>query len=175
MQEDVFVPLSHWNSIWVDRLDFDTHFHCNHSCATPSVLLFTTILPCFSQPDRIKQFGAVTREHEGRRRDVSYHPGLGLEEFRADSARRLKEERRPQPPKETAPPERPRVAFQSPSLDHSTVLSQLANTPGLGLEAGAGFEANDTTSVTEGNHRSLSRTLGEIVAPRFVLDLELCF
>uniref|UniRef100_A0A9J8BUZ3 Centrosome and spindle pole associated protein 1 n=1 Tax=Cyprinus carpio carpio TaxID=630221 RepID=A0A9J8BUZ3_CYPCA len=118
------------------------------------------------KPDRIKQFGAVTREHEGRRRDVSYHPGLGLEEFRADSARRLKEERRPQPPKETAPPERPRVAFQSPSLDHSTVLSQLANTPGLGLEAGAGFEANDTTSVTEGNHRSLSRTLGEIVAPR---------
>ncbi|XP_016140961.1 centrosome and spindle pole-associated protein 1-like isoform X1 [Sinocyclocheilus grahami] len=118
------------------------------------------------KPNRIKQFGAVTQEREGRRMDVSYHPGLGLEEFRADSARWLKEERSLQPPKETAPPERPRAAFQSPSLDHSTVLSQLANTPGLGLEAGAGFGANDTTSLTEDNHRSLARTLGEIVAPR---------
>ncbi|RXN04095.1 centrosome and spindle pole-associated 1-like isoform X2 [Labeo rohita] len=88
------------------------------------------------KPDRIKQFGAMTREHEGRKRDVPYRPGLGLEEFRADSARRLKEER---PQKETAPPERPRVAFQSPSQDHSTVLSRLANTSGLGLEAGAGI------------------------------------
>ncbi|XP_016350800.1 centrosome and spindle pole-associated protein 1 isoform X1 [Sinocyclocheilus anshuiensis] len=110
------------------------------------------------KPDRIKQFGSVTREHEGRRRDVPYRTGLGLEELRADSARRLKEERPPQAAKETAPPERPRVAFQSPSINHNTVLSRLANTSGLGLEAG-GF-------VTEDNHRSLSRTLGEIVAPR---------
>ncbi|KAL1248715.1 hypothetical protein QQF64_022033, partial [Cirrhinus molitorella] len=115
------------------------------------------------KPDRIKQFGAVTREHEGRKKDVPYRPGLGLEEFRADSARHLKEER---PQKETAPPERPRVAFQSPYLECSTVLSRLANTSGLGLEAGAGFGANDITSATEHNHRSLSRTLGEIVAPR---------
>ncbi|XP_073686660.1 centrosome and spindle pole-associated protein 1 [Garra rufa] len=114
------------------------------------------------KPDRIKQFGAVTREHEGRKRNVPYRPGLGLEELRPDSARRLKE----RPQKEMAPPERPRVAFQSPSLDHSTVLSRLANTSGFGLEAGAGFGANDTTSATEDNHRSLSRTLGEIVAPR---------
>ncbi|XP_067234319.1 centrosome and spindle pole-associated protein 1 isoform X2 [Chanodichthys erythropterus] len=114
------------------------------------------------KPDRIKQFGAVTREYEGRRRDVPYHPGLGLEVFRADSARRLKEDKPPQAPKESAPPERPRVAFQSPSLDHSTVLSRLANTSGLGLEAGA----NGTTPVTENNYRSLSRALGEIVAPR---------
>ncbi|XP_043081843.1 centrosome and spindle pole-associated protein 1 isoform X3 [Puntigrus tetrazona] len=118
------------------------------------------------KPDRIKQFGAFTREHKGRRKDVPYFPGMALEEFRADSARRLKEERPPQPPKETAPPERPRVAFQSPSLDHRTVLSRLANTPGLGLEAGAGFGINNTTPVTEDHHRSLSRTLGEIVAPR---------
>ncbi|KTG40453.1 hypothetical protein cypCar_00007681 [Cyprinus carpio] len=116
--------------------------------------------------DRIKQFGAVTLEHGGRRRDVPHSTGLGLEEIRADSARWLKEERPPQAPKETAPPERPRVAFQSPSIDHSTVLSRLANTSGLGLEAGAGFGAKDTNFVTEDNHRSLSRTLGEIVAPR---------
>ncbi|KAG1954000.1 centrosome and spindle pole-associated protein [Pimephales promelas] len=103
--------------------------------------------------DRIRQFGAVTQEYEDRRRDVPYQPGLGLGVFGADSARRLKEEKLPQAPRESAPPERPRVAFQSPSLDHSTVLSQLANTSGA-------------TIVTEDKHRSLSRTLGEIVGPR---------
>lgn len=116
--------------------------------------------------DRIKQFGAMTQEYEDRRRDVPYQPGLGLGVFRADSARRLKEEKLPQAPRESAPPERPRVAFQSPSLDHSTVLSRLANTSGLGLEARAGFGADGATTVTEDKHRSLSRTLGEIVAPR---------
>lgn len=134
------------------------------------MLLFTVISPCFPQPDRIKQFGAVTREYEGRRRDVPYHPGLGLEAFRADSTRRLKEEKPPQALKESAPAVRPRVAFQSPFLDQSTVLSRLANTSGLGLEAGA----NGTTPITEDNYRSLSRTLGEMVAPRFVLDCMLC-
>ncbi|XDV47072.1 hypothetical protein PO909_016803 [Leuciscus waleckii] len=85
--------------------------------------------------DRIKQFGAMTQEYEDRRRDVPYQPGLGLGVFRDDSARR----KLPQPPRESAPPERPRVAFQSPTLDHSTVLSRLANTSGLGLEARAGI------------------------------------
>ncbi|XP_052397926.1 centrosome and spindle pole-associated protein 1 isoform X2 [Carassius gibelio] len=118
------------------------------------------------KPDRIKQIGAVTREHEGRRMEVLYRTGLGLEELRADSARRLREQRPPQAPKETAPPERPRVAFQSPSIVHSSVLSRLAYTSGLGLEAGTGFGDKDTSFVTEDNHRSLSRTLGEIVAPR---------
>ncbi|XP_017209453.1 centrosome and spindle pole-associated protein 1 isoform X1 [Danio rerio] len=113
------------------------------------------------KPDRIKQFGAVTREHESRRRDVPYRPGL--EEVRADSARRLYEERPLQAPNDIAPPDRPRVAFQSPSLEHSTVLSRLANASGAGLEAGMGFGA---TPITDDNHRSLSRTLGEMVAPR---------
>ncbi|KAK7118295.1 hypothetical protein R3I94_021956 [Phoxinus phoxinus] len=116
--------------------------------------------------DRFKQFGAMTQEYKDRRRDVPYQPGLGLGVFRADSARRLKEEKLPQAPRESAPPERPRVAFQSPSLDHSTVLSRLANMSDLGLEARAGFGANGATAVTEDKHRSLSRTLGEIVGPR---------
>ncbi|CAM4722226.1 unnamed protein product [Leuciscus chuanchicus] len=110
--------------------------------------------------DRIKQFGAMTQEYEDRRRDVPYQPGLGLGVFRDDSARR----KLPQAPRESAPPERPRVAFQSPTLDHSTVLSRLANTSGLGLEARAGYGANGATTVTEDKH--LSRTLGEIVGPR---------
>lgn len=109
----------------------------------------------------------MTRDYEGRRRDASHRPGLGLEEFRADSSRRLQEERPLQAPNDIAPPDRPRVAFQSPSLEHSTVLSRLANASGAGLEAGMGFGA---TPITEDNHRSLSRTLGEMVAPRFVFD-----
>ncbi|XP_077100681.1 centrosome and spindle pole-associated protein 1 isoform X2 [Siphateles boraxobius] len=116
--------------------------------------------------DRLKLFGAMTQEYEDRRRDVPYQPGLGHGVFRADSARRLKEEKFPQAPRDSAPPERPRVAFQSPSLDHSTVLSRLANTSGLGLEARAGLGVNGATTVTEDKHRSLSRTLGEMVGPR---------
>lgn len=116
----------------------------------------------------------MTQEYEDRRRDVPYQPWLGLGVFRDDSARRLKEEKLPQAPIYSAPPERPRVAFQSPTLEHSTVLSRLANTSGLGLEARAEFGTNGATTVTEDKHRSLSRTLGEMVGPRFVLDLVLC-
>ncbi|XP_051543103.1 LOW QUALITY PROTEIN: centrosome and spindle pole-associated protein 1-like [Myxocyprinus asiaticus] len=118
------------------------------------------------QPDRIKQFGAVTRQYGGKRRDVPYRPGLALEVLRADSARQPKNEKLLQASEERVPPERPRVAFQAPSLNNSTVLGQLANASGPGLEVGAGLGVNGGAAVTEGYHRSLSSTLGEIVAPR---------
>ncbi|XP_055038709.2 centrosome and spindle pole associated protein 1 isoform X3 [Misgurnus anguillicaudatus] len=115
------------------------------------------------QPGRIKQFGAVTREYDGKRRDVPYRPGVGLDVLMADSARRPKDQRPSQAPEERIPPERPRVAFQSPYLDNSTVLSRLANAPGPGLEAGRGL-VNGIAPVTEDYHRSLSSTMGEMVA-----------
>ncbi|XP_051970634.1 centrosome and spindle pole-associated protein 1-like isoform X2 [Xyrauchen texanus] len=118
------------------------------------------------QPDRIKLFGAVTRQYGGKRRDVPYRPGLALEVFRSDSATRPKNERLLQASEERVPPERPRVAFQAPSLNNSTVLSQLANASGPGLEVGAGLGVNSGAPVSEDYHRSLSITLGEIVAPR---------
>ncbi|KAI5617158.1 centrosome and spindle pole-associated protein 1 isoform X1 [Silurus asotus] len=83
-----------------------------------------------ANPDRIKQFGAVRREHEGRRRDLAYKAGTGLGNFGPNMDKRTHEV-------ESAPPERPRVAFQSPTL-----------------------------AFSENFHKDLSGTIGEIVAPR---------
>ncbi|KAJ8376634.1 hypothetical protein SKAU_G00072140 [Synaphobranchus kaupii] len=94
-------------------------------------------------PDRIKQFGAVTREYEGKQRDVPYRPGVGLDALGSDTNRRRREERRPADAEGRAPPEKPRMAFQNPELNLGTQASSGA--------AGAG---------------GLSGTLGEIIVPR---------
>ncbi|XP_056593813.1 centrosome and spindle pole associated protein 1 isoform X2 [Triplophysa dalaica] len=113
-------------------------------------------------PDRIKQFGAVTRAYGGKRRDVHYRPEAGLEVLGADSARRPKDQRPPQAPEERIPPERPRVAFQSPLLDNRTVLSRLANASGM--EVGAGLV--NGMPINEDYHRAIASTMGDVVAPR---------
>lgn len=105
----------------------------------------------------------MTREHEGKRRDVPYRPGIGLEVLRADSARRPKDQRLQQASEERIPPEKPRVAFQSPTLDNSTVLSRLANASGMKIGAGL---VNGIIPGNEDYHRSITSTVGEIVAPR---------
>ncbi|KAG7488601.1 hypothetical protein MATL_G00035530 [Megalops atlanticus] len=114
------------------------------------------------EPDRIKQFGAVTRDYDGKRRDVPYRPGLGLGALGADSGGRGREER---PPADRAedrpPPDRPRVAFQTPMLDYSSALGAL-----VGTGAGAGLAGGGAAPLNEDFHRGLSSTLGEIVAPR---------
>lgn len=112
----------------------------------------TVYLPGLPQPDRIKQFGAVRREHEGRRRDVPYKPGMGLDTLGADVDKKTQVER--------VPPERPRVAFQSPILEYSAALGHLGNTAstGLGNSGGAAFSENV--------QNDLSGTIGEMVAPR---------
>ncbi|XP_041923272.1 centrosome and spindle pole-associated protein 1 isoform X2 [Alosa sapidissima] len=113
------------------------------------------------QPDRIKQFGAVNREYEGRRRrDVPYRPGPTLDSLGGNSARQPPEERAGGA-EERTPPERPHVAFQSPPLvDYSTSLAQLAAASGGGrVEAGG-------APINEDFHRNLSGTLGEMIAPR---------
>ncbi|XP_051538803.1 centrosome and spindle pole-associated protein 1-like isoform X4 [Myxocyprinus asiaticus] len=118
------------------------------------------------QPDRIKQFGDLTREYWGKRRNVPYRPGLALNVLQADSARRPKDERPLQASEERVPPERPRVAFQPLSLNKSTVLSQLANASAPGFEVRTGLGVNGTAPITEDYDRSLSSALGEMVAPR---------
>ncbi|XP_062377506.1 centrosome and spindle pole-associated protein 1 isoform X3 [Sardina pilchardus] len=113
------------------------------------------------QPDRIKQFGAVNRDYEGRRRrDVPYRPGPSLDSFGGNSARKPPEERAGGA-EERTPPERPHVAFQSPPLvDYSASLAQLAAAGGGGrVEAGG-------APINEDFHRNLSGTLGEMIAPR---------
>ncbi|KAK3515527.1 hypothetical protein QTP70_024227, partial [Hemibagrus guttatus] len=58
----------------------------------------------------IKQFGAIRREHEDKGWDVPYKPGMGLDTLGADVDKRTQEVER-------EPPEKPRVAFQSPILE----------------------------------------------------------
>ncbi|XP_072544947.1 centrosome and spindle pole-associated protein 1 isoform X2 [Salminus brasiliensis] len=123
------------------------------------------------QPDRIKLFGAVRREYEARRRDVPYRPGLGLDAIALDSDRRIQDERPPQGPEERSmPPNRPRVAFQSPILEYSTALGHLANATGPGFGTGAADGARLGTGgvfpVSEEFQKGLSETLGEMVSPR---------
>ncbi|CAB1341059.1 unnamed protein product [Coregonus sp. 'balchen'] len=124
------------------------------------------------QPDRIKQFGAVNREYEGRRRDVPYRPGVGLDALGTNSSPRPRQERPEAGTEERGPPGRPRVAFPSPPMDYTNVLGQLtgAGGPRLGMGAGAGAGAGmgvpGVAPLNEDFHRSLSSTLGEIIAPR---------
>ncbi|XP_067836405.1 centrosome and spindle pole-associated protein 1-like isoform X2 [Heptranchias perlo] len=61
------------------------------------------------EPDRIRQFGAVMRQHDPRRRDASYQGG------EVHVGRYSSDERSPF--EERQPPERPRVAFQTPPVD----------------------------------------------------------
>ncbi|XP_051970000.1 centrosome and spindle pole associated protein 1-like isoform X2 [Xyrauchen texanus] len=111
------------------------------------------------QPDRIKQFGDLTQEYWGKRRNVPYRPGLALNVLQADSARRPKDERPLQASEERVPPERPRVAFQPQSLNKSTAS-------GPGFEVRAGLGVNGIAPITDDYDRSLSSALGEMVAPR---------
>lgn len=116
----------------------------------------TMYLPGVSQPDRIKQFGAVRREHEGRRRDVPYKPGMGLDTFGADVDKRTQQVER-------EPPEKPRVAFQSPILEYSTALGHTGTT----VSTGGGNHG--VLAFNENFHKDFSGTIGEMVAPRCTL------
>ncbi|RXM27147.1 Centrosome and spindle pole-associated protein 1 [Acipenser ruthenus] len=108
------------------------------------------------QPDRIKQFGAISREYDNKPRDVPYRSGVGLGEFGSEPIRRPREERPPPVVEERRPPERPRVAFQALPIDY---------TP-LGVSAAGGAGRSGGVPLNEEFHRGLSSTLGEMVAPR---------
>ncbi|XP_038828632.1 centrosome and spindle pole-associated protein 1-like [Salvelinus namaycush] len=122
------------------------------------------------QPDRIMQFGAVNREYEGRRRDIPYRPGVGLDALGTNSSPRPRQEMPEAGTEERGPPGRPRVAFPSPPMDYTNILGQLTGAGGprlgMGAGAGAGMGVPGGAPLNEDFHRSLSSTLGEIVAPR---------
>ncbi|XP_035597814.1 centrosome and spindle pole-associated protein 1 isoform X2 [Oncorhynchus keta] len=124
------------------------------------------------QPDRIMQFGAVNREYEGRRRDIPYRPGGGLDALGTNSSPRPHQELPEAGTEERGPPGRPRVAFPSPPMDYTNILGHLTGAGGPQLEMGAGARLGAGMGVPGGAplnedfHRSLSSTLGEIVAPR---------
>ncbi|XP_066534202.1 centrosome and spindle pole-associated protein 1 isoform X2 [Hoplias malabaricus] len=117
------------------------------------------------QPDRIKQFAAVKREFEGRRKDIAYRPGLELDPLRADLNRRTQEEKPTQKTGERKePPDRPRVAFQSPILEYSAALGHLSNVAGAGVRLGVG----GVTPLSEEFQKGISGALGEMVSPRVI-------
>ncbi|KAK6293132.1 hypothetical protein J4Q44_G00366330 [Coregonus suidteri] len=104
--------------------------------------------------------------------DVPYRPGVGLDALGTNSSPRPRQERPEAGTEERGPPGRPRVAFPSPPMDYTNVLGQLtgAGGPRLGMGAGAGAGAGmgvpGVAPLNEDFHRSLSSTLGEIIAPR---------
>ncbi|KAL1006480.1 hypothetical protein UPYG_G00072910 [Umbra pygmaea] len=110
------------------------------------------------QPDCINLFGAANREYEGRRRDMHYRPGQGLDTLGGNTIPRPHRERLEANTVERGPPERPRVAFPSPPKDHTDPRGQLT---------GAWWPGAAAAPLNEDFHRSLSSTLAEMVTPRF--------
>ncbi|XP_040210296.1 centrosome and spindle pole-associated protein 1 isoform X2 [Rana temporaria] len=98
------------------------------------------------QPDRLRQFGAINRQQEMPDRNVSFRPGVLIDSEK--TSRRV--ENKPVF-EERAPPERPRVAFQTPVPEPAVT--------------GSGYPVA-YNPAQEDLHRGISSALGEIVAPR---------
>ncbi|KAG8433194.1 hypothetical protein GDO86_017470 [Hymenochirus boettgeri] len=92
--------------------------------------------------DRLRQFGAVNRPNEMSDRNVPYRPGIaqGPEKTGRNDRKPVFDER--------VPPERPRVAFQTPVPD---------------TDIGGGYFSSVSNDEY---HRGLASTFGDIVAPR---------
>ncbi|KAF5903565.1 centrosome and spindle pole-associated protein 1 isoform X2, partial [Clarias magur] len=110
----------------------------------------TGVIDPEKEPYRIKQPVSARREHDGRRRDVLYKPRMGIDTPRADEYKKTQDVER-------EPPERPRMAFQSPVLEYSAALGQLGNT---------GVGDSGLTAFSENFHKDLSGDIGEMVSPR---------
>ncbi|XP_040210297.1 centrosome and spindle pole-associated protein 1 isoform X3 [Rana temporaria] len=98
------------------------------------------------EPDRLRQFGAINRQQEMPDRNVSFRPGVLIDSEK--TSRRV--ENKPVF-EERAPPERPRVAFQTPVPEPAVT--------------GSGYPVA-YNPAQEDLHRGISSALGEIVAPR---------
>ncbi|KAM8966869.1 centrosome and spindle pole-associated protein 1 [Pelodytes ibericus] len=98
------------------------------------------------KPDRLRQFGAISRQQEASDRNIPYRSGNVYDPPK--SSRRYE----PRPAfEERALPERPRVAFQTPAPE---VPITGDGYPGV------------INSANEEYHRDLAKALGEIVVPR---------
>ncbi|KAM9308386.1 centrosome and spindle pole-associated protein 1 [Gastrophryne carolinensis] len=101
------------------------------------------------QPDRLRQFGAINRQQEMADRNVPYRPGVLMDPEKM--SRRVENKSAIE---EKVPPERPRVAFQTPVPEPSVPGS------GYAVAIHPGYDEF---------HRGISSTLGEIVAPRIAV------
>ncbi|XP_035509088.1 centrosome and spindle pole-associated protein 1 [Morone saxatilis] len=107
--------------------------------------------------DPEKEFGAVNRQYDSRRRDVPYKPGTHLEAVGKDP--RSKDDKPTEDTEQRGP------AGKS-HMEYSTSLSQLtANTvPGPGARVAHGAPSLDY--FNEDYHRDFSKMLGDVAMPR---------
>ncbi|XP_030253670.1 centrosome and spindle pole-associated protein 1 isoform X2 [Sparus aurata] len=105
------------------------------------------------EPDRIKQFGAVNRQYDDRRRDVPYKPGMDLEAAGKDLNLRPKQYK---PNVDTDQ----RASTGKPHMDTTSNLHTGKKT----VTAAQGVPLLDYFS--EVYHRDFSNTLGEVAIPR---------
>ncbi|CAK6972358.1 centrosome and spindle pole-associated protein 1 [Scomber scombrus] len=110
------------------------------------------------KPDRIKQFGAVNRRYESRKRDVPYKPETGLEVMRKDPNPKPKADIPIEDTEQRAPPGKP---LPSLTVGNNTVLNQL---PGSRSEAAQGGASLDY--FNEDYHSDFSDMLEEVAIPR---------
>ncbi|XP_062297968.1 centrosome and spindle pole-associated protein 1 [Scomber scombrus] len=110
------------------------------------------------KPDRIKQFGAVNRRYESRKRDVPYKPETGLEVMRKDPNPKPKADIPIEDTEQRAPPGKP---LPSLTVGNNTVLNQL---PGSRSEAAQGGPSLDY--FNEDYHSDFSDMLEEVAIPR---------
>ncbi|XP_070784596.1 centrosome and spindle pole-associated protein 1 [Enoplosus armatus] len=111
------------------------------------------------EPDRIKQFGAVSRHYDNWKQDGPYKPGTDLEAVGNDPNPRPKDGKPTEATERRAPPGKSHV-------DYSTALSQLTGktVPGSGSRVAQLVPLLDY--FNEDYHRDFSNMLGEVTAPR---------
>uniref|UniRef100_A0A8C5PML4 Centrosome and spindle pole associated protein 1 n=1 Tax=Leptobrachium leishanense TaxID=445787 RepID=A0A8C5PML4_9ANUR len=98
------------------------------------------------QPDRLRQFGAINRPQEVVDHNIAYRPGVTY-----DPEKIVRRNEQKPAYEERAPPEKARVAFQTPTLESAVIGNEFP------------VAANP---ANEQFHRGLASALGEIVVPR---------
>ncbi|XP_059182691.1 centrosome and spindle pole-associated protein 1 isoform X2 [Centropristis striata] len=111
------------------------------------------------QPDRIKQFGAVNRQHDSLRRDVPYKPGIDLEAVGKDPNPKPKDDKPTEHIEQITSPGKSHV-------DYSTALSQLTGKTKPWSRTRAAEGGSTLDYFNEDYHRDFSNILGEVTNPR---------
>ncbi|XP_008301077.1 centrosome and spindle pole-associated protein 1, partial [Stegastes partitus] len=99
------------------------------------------------EPDRIKQFGAVNRQHDNLRRDVPHKPGIDLEAEGKDTNPR---------PKDYKPTDNTEQAVPRGKSEVTVPRSEMGVTQGI----------PSLDYFSEDYHRNFTNMLGEVTIPR---------
>lgn len=121
--------------------------------------LFDLFMHYLFQPDRIKQFGAVNRQYDSWRWDVSSKPGIDLKARGKDPDPKPEDSK----PIEVTEHGGPRGRFE---VDSTTALSQLTGKTVPWSATGAPQGVPSLDYLTEDYHKDFSNMLGEMAIPR---------